>query len=220
MAFGWSPVGLWFEISLNISYTRIMISFLRGKVVELGKTYIIIDVNGVGYRVYMPVKALNILAKANEEVKVFIDTHFNQHDNRTDLYGFMKKDDLEVFGLLTSISGIGPKNGMNILSSLEMNELIAAVSKEDSDYLRKVSGLGPKTAKRLVIELKDKLDKLAVGKYVEFDLGQEVDAIDALVSLGYQRYQAQEALRLVSKKTKGLGEKVKEALKILNKPQV
>lgn len=220
-----------------------MISFLRGKIVELGKTYIILDVNGVGYRVHMPTKALNSLTKENPEVnpvrslarakgresrrdlgeatsnriKVHTQMFFNQREGISTLYGFLKKDDLEMFNLLTSISGIGPKNAVSILSSIEMGELISAVSKEDTDYLRKISGLGPKTAKRLVMELKDRLDKLVVAKFGKFDLSHEIDAIDALVSLGYQKYQAQEALRKVSKKTKGLEDKVKEALKILSK---
>jgi holliday junction DNA helicase RuvA len=193
-----------------------MISFLRGKIIEFDKTFIILDVNGVGYRVYMPTKALNSLAKNNGEVKVYTQMFFNQREGTSQLYGFSEKEDLETFGLLTSISGIGPKNAMHILSSLEVSELIKAVSKEDEDYLRKISGLGPKTAKRLVVELKDKLDKISVARFVGLDLGQEMDAIDALVSLGYQKYQAQEALRHVSEKTKSLEDRVKEALKILS----
>jgi len=200
-----------------------MISYLRGKVIEFGKTFIILDVQGVGYRVYMPTKALNSLAKetseVNPEFKVFTQMFFNQREGISALYGFLKKDDLEMFGLLTSISGIGPKNAMNILSSIEIGELIAAVSKEDADYLRKVSGLGPKTAKRLVVELKDKLDNVIFAGFAKIDLSHEIDAIDALISLGYQKYQAQEALRKVSQKTKGLEDKVKEALKILSKKE-
>ncbi|MBI2003484.1 MAG: Holliday junction branch migration protein RuvA [Parcubacteria group bacterium] len=199
-----------------------MISCLRGKLIELDKTFIILDVQGVGYRVYMPIKALNSLAKNNEgvkELKIYTQMFFNQREGISTLYGFLKKDDLELFGLLTSISGIGPKNAMNILSSIETGELIAAVSKEDADYLRKVSGLGPKTAKRLVVELKDKLDNIVFAGFAKIDLSHEIDAIDALISLGYQKYQAQEALRKVSQKTKGLEDKVKEALKILSKKE-
>ena len=195
-----------------------MISYLRGKIIETGKNYIIIDVNGVGYRVHTSSKALNSLAKNDSSINLHAKTLFNQHEGTFEIFGFPKKEDLDTFELLISISGIGPKNALNILSSIEMNELVAAVSKEDADYLRKVSGLGPKTAKRLVVELKDKIDNpAAVAKLANLDLSQEVDAIDALVSLGYQKYQAQEALRKVSQKTKGLESKVKEALKILNK---
>lgn len=194
-----------------------MISYLHGKIIELGKTYIILDVNGVGYKVYMPDKMISSLAKNNGGVKIYTKLLFNQHEGTFEIFGFQKAEDLGTFELLTSISGIGPKNALNIMSSLEIDELVAAVSKEDADYLRKVSGLGPKTAKRLVVELKDKLDKMTVARFTSLDLKQEIDAIDALVSLGYQKYQAQEALRKVSKKAKGLEDKVKEALKILSK---
>ncbi len=194
-----------------------MISFLRGKIIELGKTYIILDVNGVGYRVNMSTKAIDSLTKEALEVnKIYTQMFFNQREGISTLYGFLKKEDLDIFHLLTSISGIGPKNAMHILSSIEVGELVAAVSKEDEDYLRKISGLGPKTAKRLVMELKDKLDNYTLAKFVKVDLSHDIDAIDALISLGYQKYQAQEVLRRVSKKTKGLEDKVKEALKLLN----
>src|SRR3989344_2287456 len=192
-----------------------MISYLRGRLIELNKTCIILDVNGVGYRLYMPVKALNSLTKNSGEVKVYTRMIFNQREGTSQLYGFFEKDDLEVFDLLTSISGIGPKNAMHILSSIEIGELTAAVSKEDADYLRKVSGLGPKTAKRLVVELKDKIGETVLAKFTGADLSQESEAIDALVSLGYSKNLAVEALRKVSKKSIGVEIKVKEALKVL-----
>lgn len=197
-----------------------MISYLRGRVIELGKTYIILDVQGVGYRVHMPTKALNSLADKNNEVKevrVYTQMFFNQREGTSQLFGFFKKEDLETFDLLTSISGIGPKNAMHILSSIEIGELVAAVSKEDEDYLRKISGLGPKTAKRLVVELKDKMNTAVFAKFVRADLSQESEAMDALVSLGYSKNIVIEALRKVSKKSVSVESKVKEALKILSK---
>ncbi len=215
-----------------------MISFLRGRVIELGKTYIILDVQGVGYRVHMPTKALNSLAteasqvnpvrgregpqrasasNGIKEVKAYTQMFFNQREGTSQLYGFLKKDDLETFDLLTSISGIGPKNAMHILSSIEISELVAAVSEEDVDYLRKVSGLGPKTAKRLVVELKDKINTAVFAKFVRADLSQEGEAMDALVSLGYSKNLTVEALRKISKKSVSVEVKVKEALKILSK---
>lgn len=194
-----------------------MISFLRGKVIELGKTYIILDVNGVGYSVYIPVKAIDSLANKNDEVKVYTQMFFNQREGTSQLYGFLKKEDLETFDLLTSISGIGPKNAMHILSSIEIGELVAAVSKEDEDYLRKVSGLGPKTAKRLIVELKDIAKKPEFSKFLEGNLAYEGEAIDALISLGYSKNTAIEAIRKISSKKKDVEEIVKEALKILSK---
>ncbi|MEK7659237.1 MAG: Holliday junction branch migration protein RuvA [Patescibacteria group bacterium] len=194
-----------------------MISFLRGKIIELGKNHMVLDVQGVGYRLHMPVKALNSLAKIMSEVKVYTQMHFNQREGASELYGFIKKDDLEAFNLLTSISGIGPKNAMHILSSMEIGELAAAVSNEDDDYLRKISGLGPKTAKRLIVELKDKIDKTVFAQFAKVDLGQESEAMDALISLGYSKNLTIEALRKISKKNISVESKVKEALKILSR---
>ena len=197
-----------------------MISQLRGGVIELGKTYIILDVNGVGYRIYIPTKAINSLAKINEEVKeakVYTQMFFNQREGISTLYGFLKKEDLETFDLLTSISGIGPKNAMHILSSIEIGELVAAVSKEDEGYLRKVSGLGPKTAKRLIIELKDIVKRPEFARFLQGNLAYESEAIDALVSLGYQKNVAIETIRKISSKKKDVEAIVKEALKALSK---
>lgn len=209
-----------------------MISYLCGKIIGIYKNHLILDVNGVGYRIYMPDKALSSLAKADGEVnpstglridgeqgrtiKAYTQMFFNQREGISTLYGFLKKDDLEAFNLLTSISGIGPKNAMHILSSVEINELIAAVSKEDIDYLRKISGLGPKTSKRLVVELKDKIDKTVFAQFAKIDLSQESEVIDALTSLGYSKNTAIEALRKLSKKSVNVEAKVKEALKILS----
>ncbi|OHB16626.1 MAG: Holliday junction DNA helicase RuvA [Parcubacteria group bacterium RIFCSPLOWO2_01_FULL_40_65] len=197
-----------------------MISFLRGKVIELGKTYIILDVNGVGYSVYLPTKAIDSLSDINNEVKeigVYTQMFFNQREGTSRLYGFLKKEDLGTFDLLTSISGIGPKNAMHILSSIEIGELVAAVSKEDEGYLRKVSGLGPKTAKRLIVELKDIAKKPEFARFLQGNVANESEAIDALISLGYQKNMAIEAIRKISSKKKDVEEIVKEALKALSK---
>lgn len=193
-----------------------MIERLKGKVIETGKNYVVLNVNGVGYRVYTPDKVKNSLAKNKGIVNLYTKLLFSQHEGTFELYGFGATQDLEMFGLLTSISGIGPKNALNILSSLKIEELIAAVSKEDSDYLRKVSGLGPKTAKRLVVELKDKVTKAQFVRFANLDLSQDIDAIDALVSLGYSKESSLDALRKVSKKAINIELKVKEALKILS----
>lgn len=194
-----------------------MISYLCGRVIELGKTYIILDVNGVGYQAYLSTKALNSLSKNNGEVKIYTQLFFNQREGTSQLYGFLKKEDLETFGLLTSISGIGPKNAMHILSSIEIGELVAAVSKEDEDYLRKVSGLGPKTAKRLIVELKDIVKNPEFARFLEANVAHESEAIDALISLGYQKNTAIEAIRKISSKKKDVEGIVKEALKSLSK---
>ncbi len=193
-----------------------MISLLRGKISEVGKNYIILDVSGVGYLVRMGDKALNSLSKNDQIINVRTKMFFNQREGVFEIYGFPKKEDLDIFELLTGISGIGPKSALHIVSSLEMKELVMAVSREDDEYLRKVSGLGPKTAKRVVVELKDKINKADFAKFSEFDSTQEGEAIDALVSLGYPKNSAIEAIRKISSKKKGVENTVKEALKVLS----
>ena len=131
-----------------------------------------------------------------------------------DLYGFDKKEDLDLFHLLTTVSGIGPKGAQNILSSVEPTHLKAAVINEDPDYLRKVSGLGAKTAQRLILELKNKVDHLD-STLTSADLSQEGQATEALLSLGYSPSQAKEALKEAKGDT--LQDRVRNALKLLGK---
>ena len=198
-----------------------MISFLEGKIEHLGDKYVILNTGGVGYKVTLVPKLLIILSKSSDVVnppqtiKLFIHSQLNMRDGSFDMYGFDKKEDLELFHLLTSVSGIGPKGAMNVLSVVEPKHLKAAVVNEDADYLKKVSGLGPKTASRLILELKNKVDHLDMGDMKGVDLGQEGQATEALVTLGYSSYQAKEALK--EAKGEKLEERVRQALKILGK---
>ncbi len=193
-----------------------MISFLRGKLVELTKDYLIVDVNGVGYRVHTPSKALDILAKQNGQVNLFTKMLFDQREGTFELFGFLKREDVDLFDLLTSISGIGPRKALTILSSIEPEKLLAAVVKEDANYLKNISGLGDKTSKRLIVELRDKIIKTEFASLAKIDLVGEGETIDALMTLGYQKNQAVDALAKVPRKIKTVEEKVKEALKILS----
>jgi Holliday junction DNA helicase RuvA len=127
------------------------------------------------------------------------------------MYGFLDPEELSLFELLISVSGIGPKNALNVISNVDPAKLQAAIIKGDAEYLHKVGGLGPKTAERLVLELKGKFK--AAGRKV--NLSAESEALDALVSLGYNRSQALEALGKV-KGGAGTEAKVKEALKLLS----
>lgn len=193
-----------------------MISFLRGKIIESGKNYIILDVNGIGYRVHMADKALNSIAKNTGQVNLCTKQLFDQHGKTFELFGFLKREDLDFFELLTSVSGVGPRKALNAMSLIEFDELITAVVKDDYSYLNKISGLGQKTAQKVILELRDKIKKAEVLKYSEIDLAGEAEAIDALMSLGYMQKDATAALRKISKKSKGVEDKVKEALKILS----
>ena len=203
-----------------------MISFLEGTIEHLGDKYVILNTGGIGYKVIVSPKLLNILTKSSpvvNPVRLFIHSQLNMREGTFDMYGFQNKEDLELFHLVTSVNGIGPKSAMGILSTIEPKHLKAAVMNEDADYLKKVSGLGPRTAQRLILELKNKIDYLDVGDMQGVDLGQEGQATEALLALGYSPSQAKDALKestlrqAQGKKAITLEERVREALKILGK---
>ena len=210
-----------------------MISFLEGKIEHLGDKYAILSTGGIGYKVIVSPKLLNILSKTTTLVKdkgdlntkgifakmpfvkLHIHSQLNMREGTFDMYGFQNKEDLELFHMLTRVSGIGPKGAMNVLSVVEPKHLKAAVVSEDADYLKRVSGLGPKTASRLILELKNKLDHIDMGDMKGVDLGQDGQATEALLVLGYSSSQAKEVLKEAKGKT--LEERVREALRLLGK---
>jgi Holliday junction DNA helicase RuvA len=209
-----------------------MISFLEGTIEYHGDRFVIINAGAIGYKVTLGTKLLNSLAKSQEKVnlvsssseaeaqqkiRLFIHSQLNMREGTFDMYGFDKQGDLDLFHTLTSVSGIGPKAAMNIMSTVEPQHLKAAVMNEDSDFLKKVSGLGPKTAQRLIVELQDKLDYIDVGDMAGRNLGEETHALEALLSLGYNQSEAKEALKAVAKTSVTLQDRVREALKLLGR---
>ena len=193
-----------------------MISYLEGKIEYLGDKFVILNTGGIGYKVNIVPKLLNSLSEDKPVVKLFIHSRLNMREGTFDLYGFEDREGLELFHLLVSVSGIGPKNALNIMSSVEPKHLNAAVVNNDPDYLKKISGLGPKTAQRLIMELQNKVDYLEIGDMKGMDLGQEGEATEALLTLGYTLNQAKEALK-EDAKGKTLEQRVREALKLLGK---
>jgi Holliday junction DNA helicase RuvA len=186
-----------------------MIGYLRGKVIQNDIKSLLIDVNGVGYKVFTHIGGLD-QKKNDKEVELF--TYLAVRENALDLYGFANKEELEFFELLLTVSGIGPKSAMAVLSVASIATLKTAISTEDPTHLTKVSGIGKKNAEKIVLELKDK-----IGTYV-FDGKMEShdgDAIEALKALGYSERESRDALKKVEGKT--TEEKVRAALKNLNK---
>lgn len=193
-----------------------MISFIEGRVEYVGDKQAILVAGGIGYAITLLPKILVTLSRNQEAVKVYVFSKLNMREGTYDLYGFTKTEDLELFRILTSVSGLGPKTAMQILSTVEPRHLKEAVVGEDPDALRKISGLGTKTAQRLVVELQGKLDYIdATGS----DLGaldMESQALEALVSLGYSQSQAKDALKQV-KDPADLSDRVRKALQLLAK---
>ncbi len=192
-----------------------MIGYISGIVQAISGKYVIIDVNGVGYRVTMPEKSMKSIAKIGEEVKVFTHYQTNTRDGSVELYGFGTPEELNFFELLTSVSGVGPKSAQAILASSDLQTLQIGIIRGDGDYLRKISGIGEKTAHRLVLELKNKILTADLGVMVGSDASSDSDAIDALVTLGYSQFQARDALKSVGKNFKTSEDKIKEALRLL-----
>jgi Holliday junction DNA helicase RuvA len=187
-----------------------MIVLLKGKIGLKTERFVVIDVNGVGYQVFCSEGVLVKLPDQGEDVKLF--THLHVREDTLALYGFLTFEELEFFELLISIAGIGPRAALNILSIASLKDIKASIASGQVNLLTKVSGIGRKTAERVVLELKNKI--LASGAEVK-RLVSDDEAIDALISLGYSINQAREALRQVPEKVKGVEKRIKEALKIL-----
>lgn len=182
-----------------------MISFLKGYIEEKSEKSIFLDVNGVGYEIYMPTGSASMLPAVGEEVK--IHTYLQISENGIGLYGFLTKDELNVFKLLITVNGIGPKGAVGILSALTANELRIAVLSDDDKAIAKAPGIGAKTAKKLILELKDKfhledaLEEFAEPVMAAKRSGSEVsdahmEAVQALVALGYSNSDALKAVKL------------------------
>lgn len=193
-----------------------MISYLKGKILNKGKTYIIVEVNNVGYQVFVnPILFADFLIGREAEIY----THQYVREDALDLYGFRNMEELEMFELLLSISGIGPKSALGVLAVASVADIKNSIARGDSHLLTKVSGIGRKTAERVVLELREKVGALEPGIKNQ-ELGKanaSGDEIDALMALGYSMQQARDALRGVDNNIKDSGERIREALKGLSK---
>lgn len=187
-----------------------MISFLRGKILNKGNGFVIIEVGNIGYKVFVNTSLYADL-EINKETAVY--THQHVREDAVSLYGFKNPEELEMFELLLSISGIGPKSALGVLSAGSVNEIKESIAHGDAHLLTKVSGIGKKTAERVVLELREK-----VGYITSSNGGQSGgDEIDALMALGYSMSEARETLKAVDSKIKDSGERIKAALKKLAK---
>lgn len=189
-----------------------MIYSLRGKVIQLDTKSITLDVNDIGYKIYLTADTINTL---HIGLTLTLFTYLAVRENSLDLYGFIEERERFLFELLISISGIGPKGAINILSAINSSSLINAIQTGSTSHLIKISGIGRKTAEKIVLELKDKIGNI-VGKDNKIDLHSDADAIEALKMLGYGTEEARESLKKISKDIKDTGDKVKAALKVLN----
>lgn len=184
---------------------------IKGNIVFVGEKFFIIDVSGVGYKVFI---TNDLILSKEISTEITLWTYTAVRENSIDLYGFIDNETLNFFEMILSVSGIGPKSALSILSIAPIESLCMAIAKGDTGYLNKVSGIGRKTAEKIVIELRDKLKEW--GNEDKDYLRDENDVIEALKSLGYSQNQARDSVKKISTEITGTNNRVKEALKILN----
>jgi len=172
-----------------------MITFLEGIIEDKQPTHLVLNVGGVGYEVIISLNSYDRLPTAGEKVRVLIHDHIREDAHV--LFGFMTEDERRVFSLLLSVSGIGPKTALSVLSGMSVREVKVAIKDGDVKRLSSISGIGKKTAERMVVELRDKFTS---GEILAASSGQSLtesdvrlrDAVLALISLGYKRAEAQD----------------------------
>lgn len=202
-----------------------MISYVRGELAAVELQKAIVDVSGVGYGVYMSQQALSVLPPVGNEVKLY--TYLNVKEDAMQLYGFLTKDDLDIFKLVIGVSGIGPKGGLNILSCMSPDELRFAIMSGDAKAISAAPGIGKKTAEKLILELRDKIDIENVLEHAAHghsdaplstgggENGMQAEAVQALTALGYGNAESLRAVRKTSPDCLSVEEILKEALKYL-----
>ncbi len=192
-----------------------MISFLEGTLVHRTATEIVIDVNGVGYSVHIPLSTFERLRRAEGRVRIL--THMHVREDTMQLYGFATEAERELFRLLLSVSGIGPKMAQGILSGLSTDELKNAIGAGNVALLTSIPGVGKKTAERMVIELRDKIGREEPSAPAAAPSSKQMklraEALVALMSLGHSRQSAEKALTAVLREAAGQECSLEELIK-------
>ena len=201
-----------------------MISYIKGELTEVFEDTVVVETNGIGYNIRVPGSVLDRLPSVGSSVRIY--TYLYVKEDAMNLFGFLSRDDLSVFKLLLNVSGIGPKGALAILSTVGPDDLRFAVLSEDVKTISSAPGIGAKTAKRLIIELKDKLKlaevfETALANKEKASSENDVllarnEAVEALVALGYASAQAMKAVQQVENAEEKDSEQIlKEALKKL-----
>ena len=203
-----------------------MIAYLEGRLVDKNPTQLVLDINGVGYEVKIPLSTFDKLGENGSKTKIL--TYQYVREDTLQLFGFATIEEKNLFELLITITGIGPKTALGILSSISVNDFQRSIVSEDLDSLTNISGIGKKSAQRLIVELKEKIggEEFRFKKDMSLKDRSELilveEALKALVSLGFNKASAKEAvnkaksesdLKMHSQKKLGLEELIKKALK-------
>ena len=203
-----------------------MIEFIKGELAALDSDKAVVEVGGVGFGVYMSGQALGMLPQPGHMVKLY--TYLNVKEDALQLFGFLTRDDLDIFRLVIGVSGIGPKGGLNILSCMSPDELRFAIMSGDAKAISAAPGIGKKTAEKLIVELRDKVqiedvlehaahgdENSGAGTVSDAGGGMQAEAVQALVALGYGSAESLRAVKKTSPDCETVEDILKEALKYL-----
>lgn len=191
-----------------------MISYLKGTIKLAGEDFVILEVGGVGYRIYTTHKALSQIRGSDEEIELFVYQHIRE--DSLELFGFLSVEELDFFEIITSVSGVGPRIGLAVLEISSVDDIKQAIGTSNVDFITRVPGIGRKKAELIILELKNKMDVLMDGRAVSV-MEKDGDAVNALMRLGYKRQEAKLALEGIPDDIKDIGERVKLALKAIGK---
>ena len=199
-----------------------MISYIKGMVADIEDNAVIIECGGIGYRIFTTPQVLQEDLRIGEDIAIY--TYLQVKEDDMQLYGFTSRDDLQIYKLLISVNGIGPKAGLGILSGLSADEIRFAVLADDAATISKAPGVGKKTAQKLILELKDKLnlqdafEQKLVNRNSSVNNGTneaQKEAVEALSALGYSATEALKAVRKVDNANEDVSVLLKEALKLI-----
>lgn len=206
--------------------SEIMITYIKGRLAYKSEQYCIIETGGIGYQILMSESNLFNLPTSQDEVQVF--TYLQSREDGLFLYGFLSMDELELFKKLIMVNGIGPKGALGILGTLSGDQLITAILSEDIKALSQAPGIGKKTASRMILDLKDKIDMRSLlhdlsapskeGENMRIgESGVNLEeALEVLIALGYSRSDAYQAVSKVDQSQQDIQKVIKDALKLLS----
>lgn len=203
-----------------------MLSYIKGILKIKTNGYIVVETAGIGYKIFMPQSTITKVGNLDNEIQVY--TYMRVKEDEISLYGFLNNEELRMFELLISVSGIGAKGALNILSNITPSQFALAVITNNVEILKKIPGIGPKTAQRAILELKDKLKKeqeISISEEEEINTMQKVikedeivsEAINALQVLGYTKRETIEALQNIDLTTLTVEDIIRKALSNLSK---
>ncbi len=191
-----------------------MIYTIEGKLTHRAENFVVIETGGLGIKVFTHARSMHALPAAGSNSKFFC--HLHLREDAMELYGFTSQKELELFEALISVNGVGPKSALAILGIDTLENISAAIKENRPDLLKRASGIGGKTADRIVLELKNKITSEKSESFVG-KMEADSDLLETLVGLGYRREQAKSALAKVDEKVVGLEERLKAAFKVLGK---